>query len=205
MNHHTSTVKQFISTAEWEDSKMKAQEFTEIQTERLDLKPLSATFDFANHLFDIISHNRDFFRFILLAIIEKPEQEFDWLRSTESNWKNKKSATYGLFLRDTNEFVGVCSVFDISWSKESAEIGYWLNPEFAKQGFITEAVESVTKEFFNMGFKRLVIKACPENISSCAVAEKCGFVKEGILRSYDFLPALNKRVDAVIYAKIKED
>lgn len=184
---------------------MKAQEFTEIKTNRLDLKPLSATFDFANHLFDIISHNRDFFKFIQLANIEKPEQEFDWLRSTESNWKAQKSAAYGLFLRDTNEFVGVCSVFDISWNKESGEIGYWLNPEFAKQGFMLEAVEAVTTKFFDMGFKRLVIKACAENVDSCTVAEKCGFTKEGVLRSYDFLPSLNKRFDAVIYSKIKKD
>ena len=124
---------------------MKTQEFTEIQTERLELKPLSATFDFANYLFDIISRNRDFFKYVILANIEKPEQEFDWLRSTESNWKNKKSATYGLFLHNTNEFVGVCSVFDINWSKESAEIGYWLNPKFAKQGFIIESVNAVVK------------------------------------------------------------
>ena len=34
---------------------MKPQAFKPLQTQRLDLKPLVASFDFANKLFDIIS------------------------------------------------------------------------------------------------------------------------------------------------------
>ena len=46
---------------------MKPQEFKILQTARLDLKPLVATFDFANHLFDVISNNLDFFKYELLT------------------------------------------------------------------------------------------------------------------------------------------
>ena len=109
-----------------------------------------------------------------------------------------------MYLRNTNEFVGDCSFFDISWNNESGEIGYWLDPKFANQGFMTEAVNTVAKEYFDMGFKRIVILANPENIASCKVAEKCGFEREGILRSYDFLPSLNKRENVTIYSKIRE-
>ena len=69
---------------------------------------------------------------------------------------------------------------------------------------MSEAVNAVTDEFLNMGFKRIIILANPENIASCRVAEKCGFVREGLLRSYDFLPVLTKREDIVLYAKINE-
>lgn len=184
---------------------MKKQEFREIESKKLYLKPLVATFDFANHLFDIIDNNRDFFQYVLLAKVERPEEEFDWLRSTETNWKTGKSAAYGLFIKDTNEFVGLCSFFSISWSNEVGEIGYWLDPKYARQGFMTEAVNTVADEFFNMGFKRIVIHADLENTASCKTAEKCGFVREGIMKSATINSVQNKRKDVALYAKIKED
>ena len=205
MNHHISTVKQFISTVAWDGFKMKAQEFTELQTERLDLRPLSATFDFANYLFDIISHNRDFFRFMPWANIDKPESEFEFLQSAVKDWKKQEKATYGMFLRTDNSFVGVCTMFNLNYNNESGEIGYWLNPKYAKHGFMNEAVQAISTEFFNKGLKRIVILANTENVASCKVAKKCGFEQEGVLHSYDFLPTLSKREDVILYAKIKKD
>jgi len=182
---------------------MKAQEFKNLQTKNLDLKPLVATFKFANELFDIISNNRNFFKFMPWADVKKPEQEFGFLTGAEKTWKNKIQATYGIYLRDTDNFVGVCSMFKIDWENESGEIGYWLNPKYANRGFMSEAANTVATEFFNMGFKRIVILANPENVASCRVAEKCGFEREGLMRSYDFLPILNKREDIVLYAKVR--
>ncbi len=189
---------------EWEDFKMKSIKFKEIKTQRLHLKPLVASFDFANHLFNIIAKNREFFKFMPWANVEKPESEFEFLQSAEKGWKTQETATYGMFLQPNNEFVGVCTMFEISFEKESGEIGYWLNPIFANKGFMSEAANAVANEFFNAGFKRIVIKANPDNIASCKVAEKCGFEREGLLRNYDFLPFLNKREDLVLYSKIKE-
>jgi len=183
---------------------MQIKEFKILQTKNLELKPLVATFKFANELFDIISQNRDFFKYMPWADIEKPEQEFSYLRDSEKGWKSNTKANYGIFLRNTGDFVGVCSMFNIKWENESGEIGYWLNPKYAGRGLMSEAVNAIASEFINIGFKRIVILANPENIASCRVAEKCGFEREGIMRSYDFLPALNKRENVALYAKINE-
>ena len=181
---------------------MKPQEFKELKTERLVLKPHVATFGFAKLLFDIIDKNRDFFKYMPWVDVEKPEQEFVFLTDSVKGWKNKTKANYAMFA--ANDFVGCCSFFGIDWDNESGEIGYWLNPKYARQGLMSEAVNAITNEYFNMGFKRITILANPENIASCGVAEKCGFQREGLMRSYDFLPALKKREDIVLYAKIKE-
>ena len=183
---------------------MVLQEFKELHTKRLDLKPLVATFEFANYLFNLIAKNRDFFRFMPFVSVEKPEDEFDFLRRAEETWKNRNAAQYGMFLRKTGEFVGVCSIFDLSSRRESGELGYWLDPKYANKGYMTEAVNAITNEFFKMGFKRIVIKANPKNITSCKVAEKCGFIKEGLMKSVEFNPYLKKREDFVLYAKIKK-
>ncbi|MCR4917893.1 MAG: GNAT family N-acetyltransferase [Alphaproteobacteria bacterium] len=182
---------------------MKSQEFKTIQTKRLDLKPLVATFDFANYLFGVISKNIEFFKYMPWADIKNAEQEFDFLRSAEKGWKKQTKATYGLYLRDNGDFVGVCSFFDIDWDDEVGEIGYWLDPKYAKQGYMSEAANAVANEFFNTGFQRIVIKANPENIASCKTAEKCGFEREGLMRNCCFNLGLNKREDLVLYAKVK--
>ena len=181
---------------------MKSQEFKPLQTKRLDLKPVVATFGFANQLFDIISKNTDFFKFMPWADIKNPEQEFDFLRSAEKDWKNNSKAIYGLYLRENGDFIGFCTMFAIDWNNESGEIGYWLNPKYAKQGFMSEAVQAVEQYFSAMGFKRIVITANIENIASCKTAEKCGFTREGIMRAWVYNKTLNKREDMALYSKI---
>ena len=188
----------------WGDFKMKPQKFKKIQTKNLELKLLPVKFKMANEIFDIISNNRDYYKFLPWSDVKQPEQEFAFLSDAEKNWKNQTEATYGMYVRKDGKFAGVCTMFHIDWQNESSEFGYWLNIKYANQGFMSEAVKAISDEFFNMGFKRIVIKANPENIASCKVAEKCGFKREGILRSYDFLPAWNKREDIALYAKIKE-
>jgi RimJ/RimL family protein N-acetyltransferase len=136
--------------------------------------------------------------------VAKPEEEFDFLRRAEESWKELKSAQYGMYLRGTNEFVGVCSMFGLSKGRESAEIGYWLDPKYANKGFMTEAVNAVANAFFEMGCARIQIVANVKNIASCKIAEKCGFEHEGIMKRYCFNPYLNEVENMALYAKINE-
>ena len=188
--------------AEWGDFKVKPQEFRPLQTTRLDLKPLVATFDFANELFDIISKNKDFFKFMPWANIETPEQEFEFLTLAEKWWKSQITANYGMYLRSDNSFVGLCAMMNIKWSNETGEVGYWLNPKYARQGYMSEAVNAIVQEFFNMGLKRIYLTADIENTASCKTAEKCGFTREGVMRSAAFSKPMNRRQDMALYAKI---
>lgn len=181
---------------------MQAQDFKELQTKRLNLQPLVATFDFATYLFKLISNNREFFRFMPWAGIKTQEQEFDFLHGAEKNWKSKKSAIYGMYLKPEKKFIGVCSFFNIDWDDETGEIGYWLDPKYSRQGYMSEAANEIAKNFFDTGFKRIIIKADPDNIASCKTAEKCGFEREGVMRSVVFNPSLSRREDLVLYAKI---
>lgn len=184
---------------------MKPQEFKPLQTARLDLKPLVATFDFANELFDIISKNKDFFKFIpIIAEVKTAEEEFDFLRSAERGWRNKTSADYGIYLRGTNDFVGICSFFFKEKNYESGEIGYWLNPKHSGHGFMAEALQAISDSFFDMGVKRIQMAINPDNISSWKTAEKCGFEREGIMRSRWNNSILKKREDMALYAKIND-
>jgi len=182
---------------------MKIQKFSEIQTKNLDLKPLVATFDFANYLFNMITNNKDFFKFMPFANVTKPEEEFLFLCRAEKTWKDLSSAQYGMYLRKTGEFVGVCSIFGLNKERDSGEIGYWLDPKFSRHGFMSEAVTAVSDTFFEMGCHRIQIVANVKNIASCKTAEKCGFEREGIMRRYVFNNYLNESEDMALYSKIR--
>ena len=183
---------------------MKITEFKNLQTQNLDLKPLVASFEFANYLFDLITNNKEHFKYMPFVTVKKPEDEFEFLRGAEESWKELKSAQYGMYLRGTNEFVGVCSIFGLSKSKESGEIGYWLDPKYARRGYMSEAVKAISEAFFEMGCARIQIVANVKNIASCKIAEKCGFEQEGVMKRYCFNSYLNEIENMALYAKIKE-
>ena len=95
-------------------------------------------------------------------------------------------------------------MFHIDWDTESCEVAAWLNMDYGSQGFVTEAVKTMTQAFLDMGFKRIVIRANTKNIASRRIAEKCGFDYEGIQRSCEFNPCLNQREDFAVYSKISD-
>jgi len=64
-------------------------------------------------------------------------------------------------------------------------IGYWIDQSYANRGYMTEAVKMVTDfAFSELELHRIEINIRPENEPSIKVAEKCGYVFEGLRRNY---------------------
>ena len=67
----------------------------------------------------------------------------------------------------------------------AAHIGYWIDRAYANRGFTTQAVQLVTGFGFNaLKLHRLEINIRPENAPSIRVAEKAGYLFEGIRPRY---------------------
>lgn len=62
------------------------------------------------------------------------------------------------------------------------ELGYWLSSELAGRGLTTEAAGAVVEAAFTAGWRRIELRAAPDNVGSVRVAEKLGFRREGIAR-----------------------
>ena len=82
----------------------------------------------------------------------------------------------------------------------TVEIGYWLRRDAQRRGYMTRAVVLVTRYAIDRGAERVYLRADPENVASCRVAEKAGFTREGVLRSRALEPAARARQDWAIYA-----
>lgn len=95
---------------------------------------------------------------------------------------------------DTGIWWAICSPNDTqfygaigfnNWHKDfkKAEIGFWLLPEFWKQGFVSEALSAVCDYGFNMmNLHRIEAQVETVNMASKNCLLKFGFSHEGTLR-----------------------
>jgi RimJ/RimL family protein N-acetyltransferase len=73
---------------------------------------------------------------------------------------------------------------DLDWHNRTAEVGYMTAPWARGNGYAAEAVLAVARWLFERhGFARLQLRAATANTASQRVAEKAGFVREGVARS----------------------
>ena len=68
---------------------------------------------------------------------------------------------------------------------QSCFMGYQMGERWVDQGYMTEAVTQVVRiAFQELGLHRIEANIMPWNKRSLRVAEKCGFVSEGMSRAY---------------------
>lgn len=100
---------------------------------------------------------------------------------------------------DEDVLLGAVSLYEIRWEQGCAAVGYWLAAEARGRGAAAAAVRLVARwAFAELGVARLELTCGPDNGASQRVAERCGFSREGVLRSY--VPFKGGRRDSVIYS-----
>ncbi|WP_228373373.1 GNAT family N-acetyltransferase [Demequina gelatinilytica] len=83
---------------------------------------------------------------------------------------------------------GRVAVAGIQWgAQRSASLGYWIDEAHTGRGIVTRAAALAAEHAFTIGLHRLEIAIRPENAASRRVAEKLGFIEEGLRRSYLFI------------------
>lgn len=124
-------------------------------------------------------------------------------RVVPDGWADGSLLTWGLFLRDTvpadrpeappagvgtgpgeeeGPLVGMLSL--IRRSRSVAEVGFWGARERRGNGYVTEATVAAARwAFAELSVDRVEWRAEVGNKPSRAVAERAGFVLEGVLRS----------------------
>jgi RimJ/RimL family protein N-acetyltransferase len=105
---------------------------------------------------------------------------------------------------DRDELLGSISLMRFSWQHARAEVGYWLAKDARGNGHVTRAVRLITEwGFRHLGLERIDLLAATGNPASQRVAERCGFTREAVLRSY--LPGKEGRQDMVAYGLLASD
>jgi RimJ/RimL family protein N-acetyltransferase len=105
---------------------------------------------------------------------------------------------------DRDQLLGSISLMRFSWKNDRAEVGYWLAGEARGEGHMTRAVRLITDwGFAHLGLHRIDLIAATGNPASQHVAERCGFTREAVLRSY--MVSKNGRDDMVAFGLLASD
>jgi RimJ/RimL family protein N-acetyltransferase len=131
--------------------------------------------------------------------VPSPYTEADALAWLESD----DEETFAVVDSASGELLGSIGLF--ARGDGIAEVGYWVKREARGRGVATRALGLVARWMFAADdeLSRLELRADVENRSSQRVAERAGFVREGVLRSA--LVHKGERRDVIMYSLVRED
>jgi RimJ/RimL family protein N-acetyltransferase len=99
---------------------------------------------------------------------------------------------------DDGIVLGGGSLHAVDLEQGRAAVGYELAPAARGRGVATRAVRLIARwAFEELGIARLELTCGPDNHASMRVAERCGFTREGLLRSH--MPFKGGRRDTVVF------
>ena len=100
------------------------------------------------------------------------------------------------------QLLGGTGLHRFDWAVRRFEIGYWIRSSAQGQGYVSEAVRALAAMAFDaLKARRVEIRMDSNNRRSRAVAERCGFEFEGVLRR-DALSPLGEPRDTCVYSRI---
>ncbi len=86
-------------------------------------------------------------------------------------------------------------------AEHRVELGYWLAPGARGNGYATRALRLISDWSLGGGYIRLELYTHPDNRASARVAERAGFIREGVRRAWD-VGRDGAPEDAVFYVRI---
>ena len=107
-----------------------------------------------------------------------------WIKYLRSNAKNRTGYEFGMFIKESGEYIGNIGIVNISSAHNRGDITYFINPELWGQGFATEGGRAMLKlAFESLRLNRLAGCCMSCNGASRRVMEKLGLKYEGTARS----------------------
>lgn len=126
----------------------------------------------------------------------------------EQHWLDQQTSytrgEYQFAIEDGGgDLVGRCGVIRLDWKNRVAEVAIMLGAPYRGRGYGTEAMALLTSFCFReMNLHKVKVSVFDFNAAAIRCYEKCGFVREGVLRGEIFRDGAYR--DVVLMAKIAE-
>lgn len=136
-----------------------------------------------------------------LELIPQPYREPEaraWIAAVRSMWREGLASPFAIIV--DGEAVGGCGINWLERDQGVGDIGYWIRRDARGHGYVTRAVQLAARWAFECGCERLQLRADSENETSLRVAERAGFLREGVQRSARYNPRLGRRMNFVVFS-----
>lgn len=117
----------------------------------------------------------------------------------------KRAVQFMLIRREDGQLLGGVTLDNIQAGvSQACTVGYWMGADFARQGYMSEALHASVDYAFNvLDLSRIQAGCLSENLASRALLEKSGFKYEGVAQSY--LQIAGRWRNHVLYANLRRD
>jgi RimJ/RimL family protein N-acetyltransferase len=169
-------------------------------TAEVRLEPLSA-----RHLDDLdaLAHDPDVLRFTRVSEPVPPAFARTWLARYEAGRRDGTAEGFAAIGPD-GTFLGLALAPDIDVEGRQLELGYIVAPPARGRGVATAILRRLTRwAFEEAGALRAYLLIETGNTASLRVAERCGYVQEGVLRSLHLKQ--DRRADVSIWSRLPSD
>lgn len=128
-----------------------------------------------------------------------------FIRESLRAWREQRAYDFAIRPRgESDPHLGNVSVWFVSKSFRTGEIGYWINSGHARRGAATEVTARMVQiAFEELSLHRVVLRIAVGNRGSERVAEKLGFTKEGVLR--EELEVHGEWLDHTVYSMLEHE
>ncbi len=111
---------------------------------------------------------------------------------------------YSFVIADADTDVGLGQIGLWPHGQGRASVGYWVAPSARRQGVAHHALQVVSAWGLTLpGLHRLELYVEPWNEGSWRAAERAGYIREGLLRSWE--PVDGQRRDMYMYSRLPTD
>jgi RimJ/RimL family protein N-acetyltransferase len=111
---------------------------------------------------------------------------------------------HGILRREDGRLVGVLWTWRTDWTARATEVSFLVAPGARGYGVAAEAVDALAIALLlEHGFQRIELRVAPGNVAARRVAEKAGFVYEGVQRNAGYVHG--GRIDLEIWSLVTDD
>jgi RimJ/RimL family protein N-acetyltransferase len=154
-------------------------------------------------LVEALTTDPDVLRFTRVPDPPPPRFVQTWLAAYEEGRRDGTREAFAIVGEGDGEFLGIAVAPQIDRTARTAELGYVVAPGARGRGVASEALGLLTDWAFALGMERLELLISVDNEASKRVAARCGYVREGILRSHYVKGDL--REDTEIWSRLPSD
>jgi RimJ/RimL family protein N-acetyltransferase len=135
---------------------------------------------------------------------ETPEGVRRRMRRTYAEPPELRQFEFAIADAGDDSFLGALMIHSCDWRHRRAEVGFWVVPSARGRGVLSAALALFLDwAFVDLGLERMEMTALPDNDVVPRIADRFGFVREGVLRKRNF--ERGERVDLVLWGLLRDD
>ncbi|HUQ36967.1 MAG TPA: GNAT family protein [Aestuariivirga sp.] len=126
------------------------------------------------------------------------------IKHYQTQAKNDAAYAFFIFHRDQDHLLGAITASNVRrGAAQMCSVGYWIGKPYARQGYMSHALNALVGHAFNgLSLHRVEAACLPANQASIALLRGCGFSEEGMALKY--LNIAGKWQDHLLFAKLSE-